>query len=307
MSLVSPAVRKATDTAVSRSRLPVLIAGAGIGGLACALSLARRGFAVHVHERRAVFEPEGAGIQIGPNGTRILRSLGLLERLDMLAGKPDAIHVRNGVSGATLARLPLGAWIAERHGAPYWVLHRQDLHGALLAAVRAEPSISLLMDSEIIGVTETNDGVSVETRAATAGQPTMGAGLIVADGLRSRLRDEVFDVPPLAFAGRSAARAVIDADYVPEPLRENAVGLWLAPRAHVVHYPVRGGRQTAVVFVRKDDTASDDWSTIVPQGWIDEVASALASEARQLLAVPKQWKKWALYTLKPPPFWHAGR
>ncbi len=105
---------------------PVLIAGGGIGGLATALALARAGIASHVLESRAEFAAEGAGIQIGPNGTRILQSLGLADALAPYVGVPDAIIVRDGKDGTELARLPFGRWIAERHGAPYWVVHRGD-------------------------------------------------------------------------------------------------------------------------------------------------------------------------------------
>src|SRR4051812_33687098 len=124
---------------------PVLIAGAGIGGLAAGIALARRGIASHVLERRSAFHEEGAGIQIGPNGTRILKLLKVAEALRPHVGTPEAIRVRDGASGDELARLPLGRWIAARHGAPYWVAHRKDLHAALLQTARAEPLIALSM------------------------------------------------------------------------------------------------------------------------------------------------------------------
>jgi len=97
---------------------PVLIAGGGIGGLAAALALARAGIASHVLERRPAFQEEGAGIQLGPNGTRILQHLGVADALRAHVGVPDALSVRDGASGAELARMPLGKWIAARHGAP---------------------------------------------------------------------------------------------------------------------------------------------------------------------------------------------
>ena len=120
---------------------PILIAGGGIGGLALALALAQRGLASVVLERQGSFSPVGAGIQIGPNGVRALRELGVAEALESYAGKPEAIEVFAGASGRRLARLPLGDWIAGRHGAPYWAVHRGDLHRVLLEAAAAAQQV----------------------------------------------------------------------------------------------------------------------------------------------------------------------
>lgn len=299
------AVRPALDPQPAGGDTPqILIAGAGIGGLAAALALATRGIHSHVLERRSAFEPEGAGIQLGPNGTRILAELGVADQLEPLAGKPDFIHARNAVSGTSLARLPLGAWIAERHGAPYWVLHRQDLHAALLAAAQASPHIAITMDSAVAGAVEDVTGVNVTT---SQGHSLHASALIAADGLRSNLRDLIFDAPPLRFAHRSAARAVIPVANMPPQLRENATTIWMSPRAHVVHYPVRSGRELAIIFVRKDAVPSDDWSTQVPHAWVLDTAKDFCPPLRRLLEMPPQWKKWALFELPPLPFWHAGR
>ena len=119
---------------------PVLIAGGGIAGLTLALALARRGIASHLLERRAS-RRGGAGIQIGPNGMHVLAGLGVAEQLAAVAARPRAIVVNDGARGRRLAELPLGDAIAARHGAPYLVAHRADLHAVLLAAARAAPLI----------------------------------------------------------------------------------------------------------------------------------------------------------------------
>jgi len=299
------ATRTALDSRFAQTDAPgILIAGAGIGGLAAALALAKRGIACHVLERRASFEREGAGIQLGPNGTRILQELGVAERLEPLAGKPDFIHARNAANCASLARLPLGEWISARHGAPYWVLHRQDLHAALLDAAQAMALIKISMDFEVTQTTSEDDGVTITSHHGTL---LHGDALIAGDGLRSHLRDAIFDPPPLCFAQRSAARAVVPIEAVPRELNENATGLWMSPHAHVVHYPVRAGRELAIILVRKDMVASDDWSTEIPQSWVLDVAKEFCEPLRRLLEAPPQWKKWALYELAPLSFWHSGR
>lgn len=293
------------DMQAARVNAPtILIAGAGIGGLAAALALAKRGIESHVLERRAAFEPEGAGIQLGPNGTRILAELGVAERLEPLAGKPDFIHARNAMTGVSLAHLPLGDWIAARHGAPYWVLHRQDLHAALLDAARSMPLIRISMDFNATRTVCENDGVSLEGQN---GVTLHGDALIAADGLRSHLRAQNFDAQPLRFAQRSAARAVIPIKDVPPELVENATALWMSPQAHVVHYPVRAGKELAIIFVRKDLDITDDWTTVIPGTWVQEVANGFCKPLRRLLEKPAQWKKWALFELPPLSFWHAGR
>lgn len=299
------AVRTALDLQPARANAPhILIAGAGIGGLATALALARRGVASHVLERRDAFEPEGAGIQLGPNGTRILQELGVAERLEPLAGKPDFIHARNATTGASLAHLPLGEWIAARHGAPYWVLHRQDLHAALLEGARSTPLIRMSMDFNVVEAESNHESVTVKSRN---GLKLHGDALIAADGLRSHLRDQIFEAQPLRFAQCSAARAVIPADAIPQELVENAAALWMSPLAHVVHYPVRSGRELAMIFVRKDTVATDDWSTAIPRSWVLDVVKGFCAPLRKLLDTPPQWKKWALFELPPLAFWNSGR
>ena len=118
------------------SPLPYLIAGGGIGGLSAALALAQRGRASIVFEKRAAADEDGAGIQIGPNGVRVLQDLGVAETLRAATSAPDALQVMDGVSGLRLMRMPLGSTIAARHGEPYWTAHRADLHAALLKCAK---------------------------------------------------------------------------------------------------------------------------------------------------------------------------
>lgn len=284
---------------------PVLILGGGIGGLAAALALARRGIASRVLERRPTFSPEGAGIQLGPNGTRILAEIGVAAALDPLAGKPHIIHVRSAATGDTLANLPLGAWAAERHGSPYWVTHRRDLHGALLATAEKQPLISITMGFNAGAIRD--EGRAVTITETGTGNVVTGACLIAADGLRSQVRRDVFAAPPPHYAGKSSARAVIAAEDLPRSLRENATAIWLAPGAHIVHYPLRGSNEVAIVYTRDDRTPSEDWNAEVPRDWVLDGSGRFADALRLLLKVPRQWRKWALYELAPLPHWVKGR
>src|SRR5262245_52523216 len=108
--------------------MPVLIAGGGIGGLAAAIALARQGFSVRVLEAAEAFAEIGAGLQIGPNGMRILRDWGLAEALRRRAFQPECLIIKDGLTGGVLGRMPLGAQIEARHGAPYLAMPRHVLH-----------------------------------------------------------------------------------------------------------------------------------------------------------------------------------
>src|SRR5688572_12670449 len=122
---------------------PVLIAGGGIGGLAAAIALAQHGIATRVLERRAEFSEAGAGIQLGPNGVRALRRLGVDRLLAPHVARPAEIVVHDGTAATVLARLPLGDWIEARHGAPYWVAHRRDMQATLLARAAELPLVAI--------------------------------------------------------------------------------------------------------------------------------------------------------------------
>ncbi len=203
---------------------------------------------------------EGAGIQIGPNGTRILRALGVADLLQNSVAVPDALSVRDGATARELTRLPLGAWIEERHGAPYWTAHRKDLHAALRIRAEAEPLITLTRGVEIVSFENEGDGV----RAIGAEGDILRASILVAaDGLWSRLRPQIAfkgrSAPSPAPVGKSAFRTVVAADRLPSSLTPNAVHIWLAPGVHAVHYPVNAGRDIALVVIADDPSKCADW------------------------------------------------
>ncbi len=276
---------------------PVLIVGAGIGGLASALALARHGIASHVLERRPAYHEEGAGIQIGPNGTRILRRLGVADALRPHVGVPEAVRVRDGRSGDDLALLPLGRWIAMRHGAPYWVVHRKDLHAALLHAVRAEPLVALSMGFDASEVASADGHVAV---AAANGEAWTGKALIAADGIWSPMRNLVFDTTQPAFCGKSASRSIVSMDELPAEFERPETTIWLFPDAHVVHYPVSGGDELAVVVVLDDQHDSTDWSAPVAPSSIQQNLPPCAAPLQALILQARTWKRWALHTLPVP-------
>ncbi|MEO1693747.1 MAG: FAD-dependent oxidoreductase, partial [Pseudomonadota bacterium] len=233
----------------------IAVIGGGIAGLATALALARAGCTVRVFEARDAPQEAGAGIQLGPNATRALMVLGLLDAVRPAAAAPDAIAVRRGSSGQTVARMPLGGWIAKRHGSPYLTLLRQDLHAALLKAVDTTARISITYDARVARL-----GPDALDLASGPRIPRPDV-VIVADGLWTALRASLRARDGQAvFSGKLAARALIATDDAPGVMRTNDVGTWLSPRGHLVHYPVDAGRRIAVVLVTRGSDPGAGWS-----------------------------------------------
>jgi salicylate hydroxylase len=291
---------------VTAERASAIIAGGGIGGLATALALARAGIGAHVCERRATFPEEGAGIQIGPNGVRILQMLGVADLLRAHIATPQALSVRDGATARELTRLPLGTWIAERHGAPYWTSHRRDLHAALRRRAETEPLITLDGGVEIRTFEDDGDGI----RAIAADGKALSASLLIAsDGLWSTLREQIAgkdDATP-GPCGKSAFRTVIDAAKLPEGLTPNAVHIWLAPGAHAVHYPVNAGRDIALVVIADDAPREAKWDAPTSAESVDEKVQGFAAPLRALIGAARNWRYWPLYDMAPLKRWTAGR
>jgi len=282
---------------------PILIAGGGIGGLALALALAQKGRGSIVLEQRDAFAAAGAGIQLGPNGVRVLQRLGVADALRPLVGEPEAIRVHEGGTARTLATLPLGEWIAARHGAPYWVAHRGDLHGTLLAAAAAEPRITLRPGFGLAALEQTQEGVEA---TSAGGEALAGRALVGADGLWSSVRQVVCPAPAPQFAGATATRAIIPAAQA-GALRAPVVGLWLTPGVHVVHYPVRAGAEIAVVVIAGEDWQGREWEAEADRKRLLARMRGFHGGLTEVLARVPQWRKWALYRLPPLPRWSAGR
>jgi salicylate hydroxylase len=288
----------------------VLIAGAGIGGLTAALALARRGIAVTLFDQAERLEETGAGIQLSPNATRALAALDLSGRVEPAIVAPAAIRLRAGHSGRDIAVLPLGAAIAARHGAPYWVIHRADLQQALLGAVQEEPLIALVLGAKVDDFAVDAAGVRALLHGAAqpAGTERHGSALVGADGLWSAIRARLGDSTPPRSAERTAWRALVPAAGLPPRFVEPLINLWIGSGGHLVHYPIRAGTAVNIVAVAGDRWRSAAWSTSAER---DEVlarfpANGWTSEARELLAAPDRWQKWALHDRAPSRRWGQG-
>ena len=291
---------------MSVSHLPIVIVGGGIGGLTTALALAQRGRRSVVLERHATFTEAGAGIQLGPNGMRVLPqgSVSIVS-----SSRRPASLIASACTTRFPARscteLPIGEAFAARHGAPYRTAHRADLQAALLEGVRKSPLITVQTAFEVNQIAD--DGGSVRV-FASSGQMVEGAVAIAADGASSAMRRLLIDDVPFPAPTHVAARTLIPADEIhSEAISTSCVTIWMARDAHVVHYPVRGGRQIAVVFVVEENGGSADWTTPAEATAFAPHLGKLARPLRAFLALGKDWRKWSLYDVKPWKQWARGR
>jgi 2-polyprenyl-6-methoxyphenol hydroxylase-like FAD-dependent oxidoreductase len=275
----------------------VLIAGGGIGGLAAAIALGRGGIETSVLERSSFTEETGAGIQLGPNATRALATLGVLEAIEPFAFRPEAIWIHDGISGRRLQSVLLGKSAEQRYGAPYLTLHRADLHSGLLAVAQGLTAVELRASFAVTAIETRGD----ETVAKGApGSEAKGGSLIGADGLWSTVRSLVAPEASLRFTGASAWRALVPRQGLPSPFDAPVVGLWLGPRAHLVHYPVRGGDDLNVVAVAEGGVGSQGWNQAGDASALKLPFDGWTKDVRSLLERAAGWRSWSLYRITPP-------
>lgn len=282
----------------------IIVAGAGIGGLTAALALAARGFRVVILEKAERLEEAGAGLQLSPNASRVLIELGLERRLSETAIVPEAVTVMSGPAGRPIVRLPLGEAATQRAGAPYWVIHRADLQTALAERVQAHPLIDQRLGCQFEAVTSHADGVSVAQRRGTTRLQEPALAMIGADGIWSAVRGQIFPAAQPRFSGLIAWRATAALKQGVDIVRE--VQLWMGPGAHLVVYPISGGRRINMVGIVRGDWSRQGWSAPGEPADIKSAFAHWSGEAQDVIGRAESWKRWALFAMPDGGIWSSG-
>ncbi|MFN5349276.1 MAG: FAD-dependent monooxygenase [Polaromonas sp.] len=276
--------------------MKVALTGGGIGGLAAALVLSRAGQQIELFEKASAFSDIGAGIQLGPNVTRIVRGWGLTAALRAYAFAPDCLKVRSAMSGQIVGELALGNTIEVRYGAPYVTLHRADLHQLLLQAVQ-QTEATLHTDSTVRSFQQTPQAVTLQTTHGARAVDVM----VGADGLWSHTRAQLLGDGLPRRTGHLAYRALIKQADLPERLRSYNVTAWLGANMHAVQYPVRSGEWlNIVVFVHGD--APDDFQNWDHSANAFDLQSALQGSCNalhSLLEAVPSWRLWVMHDRPP--------
>ena len=287
----------------SSASLPVIVAGGGIGGLAAALALVRQGFEVTVLEQAAEIGEIGAGIQLGPNAFHAFDALGVGDKTRSRSVFTDYMVMHDALDEYQVGKIPTGEAFRQRFGNPYAVIHRVDIHKSLLEGAVETGRVKFVTSTRVVRIEQTDTTV---TAIDQHGNAHTGVALIGADGGKSVVRQQYVNDPPRV-TGHVVYRAVVEKEDFPENLRWNAASIWVGPNCHLVHYPLRGGEQYNVVvtFHSRD---KEEWG--VTDGSKEEVQSyfqGICPKARQLIDLPKSWKRWATADREPIANWVHGR
>lgn len=283
---------------------PVLIAGGGIGGLATALGLARKGVRSIVLERAAELGEIGAGIQIGPNAFHCFDYLGVGDEARAKAVYIDSLRLMDAVKGEEITSIPLDAPFRERFKNPYAVVHRADLHGVLLDACRANQLIELRTSHAVERYEQDGKTVTVYCKDKV---PLEGQALIGADGLRSNIRQQLVGDGEPRVSGHTTYRSVIPTEQMPEDLRWNAATLWAGPKCHIVHYPLKGWKVFNLVVTYHNDVKEAVAGKPVTKEEVSQGFEHIAPRARQIIEHGDNWKLWVLCDRDPIMNWVDGR
>jgi len=281
----------------------IIVVGGGIGGLAAAQALTQQGIAVLLLEQADHIGEIGAGIQLGPNAYAALDALGAGEAARSRSVFTDHLIMMDAIDAHEVARIDVGEAFRKRFGNPYGVIHRVDIHLSILEVVQNNPLIQFKTSVCIKNLEQDADGV---TLTDSNGNTYRADAVIGCDGVRSVVRDALHGEPPRV-TGHVVYRAVVEEKDMPEDLRVNAPMLWAGPRCHLVHYPLRGGKQYNLV-VTFHSKQQEEWG--VTEGSKEEVLSyfeGIHPRPRQMLDRPTSWRRWATADRDPVENWGEGR
>jgi salicylate hydroxylase len=283
----------------------IAIAGGGLGGLTAALALSQGGHEVIVLEQATAHRTAGAGIQLSPNASRVLLRLGLGPALEAKVTATERSRFRHFRTGKTITEARLGAEAEGRYGAPYWQIHRADLHEALQESLGADPRIELKLGYAISQdtITEAPEGI---TLPGIDGPVDL---LLGADGIHSEVRRWCFGEATARFTGQVAWRFLVPSKDLAPDLQARESQVWWGPGKHFVHYPVDGGaRINGVAVVEARAWTEESWALPGQPEVLRSAFQGWHPELQQLLerVTPEGLFQWGLFDRPPLPRWHRG-
>jgi 2-polyprenyl-6-methoxyphenol hydroxylase-like FAD-dependent oxidoreductase len=280
----------------------IALIGGGIGGLVAAIALRERGFETVVFEQAGKLKEVGAGIQITPNSTKILRALGLEDAVRRHGFEPGFMLTRDMTSGEILFRTQAKGAMAERFGAGWFQIHRADLLEILIAAL---DGADIRLNARCVGVDPVENGAIVEINGGERERFDIAVGC---DGIHSTVRATLHGEQSVRFTGNMCWRALIPIDALPVNHLEPVMNYWMGRRGHVVAYFVRGGTLVnLVVVIETDSWVEEGWSV---EGRREDMLSAFPNphrDLRVLLERVERCFKWGLFDRDPFPRWKQGR
>jgi 3-hydroxybenzoate 6-monooxygenase len=282
----------------------ILIAGGGIGGLAAALALAQQGFQVTVLERASRYQEIGAGIQLGPNAFHAFDRLKLGNAVRSIAVFIDQLRLMDAITAEEITHIDLTNYFRTRFGNPYAVVHRGELHGILVRACQDHAAITLRADCDVIGYDQTGGAV---TALLKSDDRVRGRALIGADGLRSKIRQQMVNDGEPRVAGHTTYRSVIPTEQMPEDLRWNAATLWAGAKCHLVHYPLSGWKVFNLAITCHNDPAEAFAAKPVTHEEVLEGFKDVHPRAKAIIHHGKDWKAWVTCDRDPIEAWVDGR
>jgi salicylate hydroxylase len=283
---------------------PVLVVGGGLGGLAAALALSRKGIPVQVLEQAPEFKEIGAGIQLGPNVFRMFEVLGLTEQMFHWAAFPEDLEFRDSMTAETIVHMKIDKRFHDKYHAPYGVIHRADMLNVIYDACKQSNLIKLATSQKVVSIED--DGSGVTARIDT-GETYKGAALIGCDGLWSTVREKVVGDGKPVVSGHIAYRAVLPTAEWPKEYRLSKMIVWCGEKTHLVHYPLRRGELFNLVAVFHSDRYEEGWDTYGDPAELHARFAEKCEPVRTLLQKVNAWKMWVLCDRPPIKNWSKGR
>jgi len=283
---------------------PILIVGGGLGGLTTALALAQTGWPVRVLEGAPEFGAIGYGIQFGPNVFHVLDRIGVSTTVLEKSDAPPAIVMIDALTGEEVTRVPTGPSFRARFKYPYIIIHRIDLHQAMLDACKRSKLIELVPEAMVVGFEDDGDRVTVRTQD---GRKFSGAALVGADGVRSCIRAELIgdgEPRPIGFV---AHRTIVPMSELSADVPRDVVALWGGPGFHIVHYPLRHGTLFNIVAVFRTSTHSERGDVDAYRAELDHTYRSAHPAMKAMLGMMDLGRRWAVGERDPIRHWHKGR